>query len=362
MHRCPTRLNRWLNVLVIAALLAAQRALPAVAAPAQRDAAVPATADAKVEARVKANMTTVPLMFIENVGQFAPEARFQLWRGNSAVWLTDNALWLERTFRVVGGSRVEHSGGPPSELTGETRHVVVKISFSGANPHPRLEPFGRREAGVSYFIGDDPAKWRTDVPAWGGVRYVGLYPELDLELSGTGGEWVWRLVVHEGAGPDALAKVRLRLEGAKAALEGGQLLLKTGPAEFALPLLEVEGADVAEVFSPPQVIGDEVRHPFSPPAGPQPKAEAQGVIGPIYSTFLGGSDEEWGVDIAVDGSGAAYVTGYTESSDFPTTAGAYDDSYNGFCDAFVAKLNAAGDSLVYSTFLGGSISTDLGIG
>jgi hypothetical protein len=76
----------------------------------------------------------------------------------------------------------------------------------------------------------------------------------------------------------------------------------------------------------------------------------------VYSTYLGGSGGE-GRDvhgIAVDVSGNAYVTGDTESSDFPTTAGAFQTSLGGVQDAFVSKLNAAGTALVYSTYLGGS--------
>ncbi len=83
--------------------------------------------------------------------------------------------------------------------------------------------------------------------------------------------------------------------------------------------------------------------------------------GLVYSTFLGSStDFEEGFGIAVDGSGAAYVTGNTNSPDFPTTAGAFDTTSNGGTDAFVTKLNAAGSALTYSTFLGGSAS-DLGL-
>jgi Beta-propeller repeat len=72
-----------------------------------------------------------------------------------------------------------------------------------------------------------------------------------------------------------------------------------------------------------------------------------------YSTYLGGSSDEFVRGIAVDSAGAAYVTGETASTDFPTTAGAFDTSFNGF-DAFVTKLNPAGSSLTYSTYLGGS--------
>jgi hypothetical protein len=80
-----------------------------------------------------------------------------------------------------------------------------------------------------------------------------------------------------------------------------------------------------------------------------------------YSTFLGGAADDHGTGVAVDGSNNAYVTGYTSSSNFPTTAGAFDNVENGTDDAFVTKLNAAGSALVYSTYLGG-FNSDLGLG
>jgi len=73
-----------------------------------------------------------------------------------------------------------------------------------------------------------------------------------------------------------------------------------------------------------------------------------------YSTYLGGNSYDEGRGIAVDGAGSAYVTGLTGSSNFPCPY-AYDYSYNGGnCDAFVTKLSPAGNSLFYSTYLGGS--------
>src|SRR5262249_20593294 len=74
----------------------------------------------------------------------------------------------------------------------------------------------------------------------------------------------------------------------------------------------------------------------------------------VYSTFLGGTTEEAGHGIALDGAGHAYVTGFTMSSNFPTTAGAVQTTIGGSENAFVTELNAAGSALVYSTYLGGS--------
>jgi len=73
-----------------------------------------------------------------------------------------------------------------------------------------------------------------------------------------------------------------------------------------------------------------------------------------YSTFLGGSTSDTGNDVAVDGVGRAYVTGFTASADFPATPGAHDSSHNGGNDAFVTRLDGAGSGLEYSTLLGGA--------
>jgi len=74
----------------------------------------------------------------------------------------------------------------------------------------------------------------------------------------------------------------------------------------------------------------------------------------IYSTFIGGNDEDVGHGIAVDSLGNTYITGRSFSTDFPTTTGALDTTLNGGRDAFVLKLNSSGSDLIYSTYLGGN--------
>jgi hypothetical protein len=75
--------------------------------------------------------------------------------------------------------------------------------------------------------------------------------------------------------------------------------------------------------------------------------------GLIYATFIGGEADDRGADVAIDDSGCAYLIGRTTSADFPSSDGAFDVTHNGEVDAFVAKISAAGDQLLYATFLGG---------
>ena len=82
--------------------------------------------------------------------------------------------------------------------------------------------------------------------------------------------------------------------------------------------------------------------------------------GIMYSTYLGGSTWEWGMDIEVDNNGVSYITGFTDSSDFPVF-NAYDSTFNGVIDFFVSKLDPPGGLLMFSTYLGGSLS-DIGMG
>ena len=75
----------------------------------------------------------------------------------------------------------------------------------------------------------------------------------------------------------------------------------------------------------------------------------------IYSTYLGGSEDDDAFGVALDSLGNAYVTGSTGSSDFPITLGAFQTSKHGTDNAYVTKVNSTGSALIYSTYLGGKV-------
>jgi hypothetical protein len=340
---------RWMTLFMIVALL--------VPGQLSLEGEAKGLSPAPDRARVAKALRSAPVMFIENIGQFSASARFQVRGDPATMWLAEDAIW----FTIDTEAKREDE---------PLRGVNLKLSFPGANPHPRLEPFDRLDTVVSYLTGSDPAQWRPAMPVWGGVRYLDLYPGVDLVVGAT---LPWRLEVRDGAD---LSVVRLRVEGADAvALGSGQhLRLTTALGDFILPLLTLEGTRPAGQpsalgVSPARVFNTdgtfEIAHPFSASTpNPQPFDGAQGRAatrnlqssGLLYSTFVGGSENDQGLALALDGDGNVMVTGSTRSSDFPTfpTPGAYDTSHNRGRDVFVLKLAADGGSLLYSTFVGGS--------
>lgn len=303
-------------------------------------------------ARVSAALKSTPVMFIENTGQFADGARFQVRGRNGSIYLADDAIWyttLEHPKSAVTGGEFSSSPERIGKLQQDEPGKVVnlKLSFVGANPHPRLEPFDRIDTRVSYFTGSDPTKWRSDVPVWTGVRYLDLYPGVDLEVTGAHGQIQQRLRTHANAN---LATVQIRLSGDE--------LLKLRPDSSVLQDALGLGLLPSGIFGTSQATSaapatgaNGMPEPFTgPPSAPEMEPNTLPLT---YSTFLGGNIEDESYAIAVDKNDAAYVTGTSCSIDFPTTTGVYDETDDG-CEAFVVKLDPSGSSLIYATFLGGN--------
>ncbi len=213
---------------------------------------------------------------------------------------------------------------------------------------------------VNYFIGNDPAKWRTGVPTYARVRYGQIYDGIDLVYYGNQRRLEYDFVVSPGARAD---NIRLRFAGARQLkIDGdGNLRITAGDGTVAFhrPVVyqETDGVRQAVEGRFALAADDSVGFVLGGYDRTRPL-----IIDPVleYATYLGGStwDEAWA--IAVDGKGNAYVGGGTESTDFPTTPSAFDTSKNapvGTMTGFISKLNSNGTGLVYSTYIGGSLAT-----
>jgi len=407
--------------LALALALLLDHALPA---PPGRDAiAASNAAGAAQQPEIHAGYARLPLYFIPNQGQMDPGVVYYAQGGGYAITFTADEVVM---------------------VLGET---VLRGRFVGAEA---TQPVGadKRTARVNYLIGNDPAKWWTDIPTYGAVVYHDLYPGIDLHYAGAERALKGTYIIAPGADP---ARIRYRYDGAAslrtdeargdllialspgAEGDGGGVLFERAPAAWQTihdrrvpvpvryALFASDGQNRNPVIGFTLPAGYDPRYPLiidptleygsylgggrgdagrgiavddaghvyiaggtdstdfptqNAYQGVQGYADAfvakidpaqSGVDSLVYATYLGGSGGDTGYGLAVDGNGNAYVAGYTSSSDFPTTPGAFDTTCgsDGTCnghnslvyyDVFVTKLNAAGNGLLYSTYLGGSNS------
>jgi uncharacterized repeat protein (TIGR01451 family) len=305
-------------------------ALFLVSSPVRSAAAPPgdAVAGNDVEAARRA-FGELPLRFEANAGHMDGRVRFVARGSRSSLFLTPGEAVI-----ALG------EGAAPAAL---------RLRFAGADPAAEMVGEGALAGTSNYFVGE-PASWRTGVPGFEAVRYRGVYPGVDLVFYGNQRQLEYDLVVAPGADVRA---IRLAFEGADRLEidERGDLVLHTPAGELrqhapaVLQVVEDERRPVAARYV--LLGGGEVGFAVGPYDPSRPL-----VVDPVlgYSTFLGGGFSEAAWSMAVDDSGAVYVTGETGSLDFPL-ARPLDTTPNG---VFVTKLSPSGNELVFSTYLGGS--------
>ncbi len=314
----------------------------------------------------------IPLSFELNQGQTHESVKFLTRSAGHAVFLTpretvlalrnpkhksareDNTLAGARKAGPRSRAAQRNADSVASALDVGPPSTVVRMSLVGAQPNPPVEGLELLETKSHYLIGNDPKKWITDVPHYAKVKHHDVYPGIDQIFYGTEGRLEYDLVVNAGADP---ARIRLAFDGATQLQlnDQGDLILQTalGPVTHRKPLVYQNiGAERRLIEGRYRVRGGEIGIEVQPYDPSQPL-----VIDPfiIYSTYLGGSGDQFGAAIAVGSDGSAYVTGSVWSPDFPTV-NPVQGSNAGSTDAFVAKLSPDGKTLIYATYVGGNNS------
>ena len=388
--------------------------------------------NAATRARVIDTYGKLPLRFEANRGQTDSRVKFLARGAGYSLFLTGDEAVLSLRQAEAGQQKAAGRDGIPNSKTGPrhsprvtarpsgTTQSVVRMKLIGANSQATVTGLAELPGKSNYFIGNDPKKWRTDVPNYAQVRYQGVYPGIDLVYYGNQGQLEYDFVVAPGADPRAITlDVGAGLAPPTiAAVSDRRPAVGTPPhhpsAQPAAPLrlaangdlvLRLNGGEIR--FHKPVVYQDvdtdmlralaPLTHRYAVPplpasgeragvrglaplrhyldgryvlmAGNQvsfqvgafDKAEPL-IIDPVltYSSYLGGSNIDEGDGIAVDGMGNAYLTGLTSSPNFPIV-NQIPGACNGTCGetgsssvAFVTKVDAAGNALVYSSFIGGS--------
>jgi hypothetical protein len=336
-----------------------------------------------------------PLVFEPNRGQADSSTKF-LSRGNGHSVLLKNA---------------------EAVITFANPAAAVRMKLVGQNPRAVMEGLGLQSGVTNYFVGNDPAAWRSSVPQFAKVKYGSVYPGIDLVYYGIGSQLEYDFLVDAHADP---SPIQIEFEGADevSISPEGDLVLRTRAGEVrhqrpvayqtrngarepvaahfvlkgkrarfslaaydrSLPLVidpkfiwatymggpgDDQGNDLAvDAEGNVYVTGatqDSTADPagiFQSPSGKSfqlfvTKINPAGAV--VYSTYFGGTAIEEGHSIALDPAGNIYVGGFTTSTDFPLV-NAFQSQLGGPQDGYVLKLNNDGNTIIFSTYLGGTLS------
>jgi hypothetical protein len=289
----------------------------------------------------------LPLAFEENRGQVAGPAAF-LARGDgySVFVAPDETVVKVKSRRRKPGASPFQKPGPPVERF--TEHTsVLRMALVGARTDAPVAGEATLPGKVHYFQGGRS----TSAPTFRRAKASGIYPGVDVVYYGNRRELEYDFVVAPGADP---GQIRFRLEGAKEVAlneEGGlDISLDAGELELRKPEVYQEVAGERRMVASNYRL--DANHELGFELGEYDPSLPL-VIDPVvvYSTLLGGAGFDSGSAVAMDDAGNVYVTGYTDSTDFPTVGGGTAPRGG---DAFVTKLSPDGSQVLFSVYLGGS--------
>ncbi|MFZ0200648.1 MAG: choice-of-anchor D domain-containing protein [Candidatus Sulfotelmatobacter sp.] len=293
----------------------------------------------------------VPLTFEMNQGQSDPRVKF-LSRGSGyKVFLTAGGMVL--SLRPSQAFAVDSTGtAAASNQSHPAGNTTLQFKLVGAAQNPTIVGESPLPGRVNYFIGRDPAKWRTNVRTYARVRYKNVYPGIDLVYYGSHQQLEYDFAVAPGADPNQIQfaitgsnQIRLDAEG--------NLVLQTSSGElhFQSPVVYQESGGVRTPVSGSYMMNDATHIAFHIA---QYDAGKPLVIDPVlvYSTYVGGSGDDQASGIAVDSTGSVYLAGYTDSPNFPLST--LGSPASGSTHVFVAKLDSTGSNLIYADYIGGN--------
>ena len=301
---------------------------------------------------------SLPMFFELNQGQTAPQVKFLARGSGYGLFLTADEAVLELQPSAVRPQ--------PSALSSQTASPsVIRMRLAGANSSPRVSGASPLPGKSSYFIGNDPSKWRRDIPQFARVEYRSVYPGVDLVYYGNQGQLEYDFRVAPGSDPNQIA---LSFTGASARIvsgdsgDSGDLILSTanGDVRFRAPHVYQPAAPksgnvektVAGSFR--QLAGNKIGFTIG-----DYDHSRELVIDPAlaYSTYLGGTGTQALVKVAVDPALNIYLAGSTTSTDFPVTNGSTLNNPQA-TNIFISKINplatTVSSQLVYSIYLGSS--------
>ncbi len=271
---------------------------------------------------------SVPLVFEENLGQAPASVRYLARSPEANVFFEATAITIS----------LRHASAP------------LRLTFNRSS-HPDLVGDTPQDGTSNYLIGRDPSRWHTGIPHFRQIRYRNLYPGIDVVFYGSGSQLEFDFILQPGANLDHLS---FRVDGAPSLqLREGDLVLRVDKSELRLRkpfTYQVIDGKKRAVSAKYRLAKNRIGFTVGPHSDRAPL-----IIDPVfdYATYLGGSGPEWGYSVTTDRSGAIYVSGVTQSTNFPAPNG-LQRTFAGGGDIFITKLNPDSSGIQYSTYIGGS--------
>jgi hypothetical protein len=301
----------------------------------------------------------LPATFVPNAGQVGKrDVAYVAKTGRLTAYFRPREVVLDLTAPREGTRLAALRGDAPVPT-----RAVVRVRFVGANPSPAIAALDPLPGRVNFLRGNDPRRWVTDLPAYGGLVYRDVYPGIDLSYRAERGGLKSEFRVAPGADPGRIRLAYLGAEGVRLT-DAGALVVATAAGDLTEvpPVVYQEEAANGRrtAVAGRYALGERGRVRFAVGAYDPTRAL---VIDPslAFSRYLGGSSTDEGEGVAFHSSGSIHVVGETASTDFPKFNFVQGTYGGGIRDAFVTKLNADG-VLLYSTYLGGSgtdVATDV---
>ncbi len=297
-------------------------------------------------------------VFIENRGQWDSTVRYMMRGGGITTWITDDGMVYDYHAMVDtstgsrrGFSRFGRGAG------GTRRGHVIRVRFENSSRATSSHGVGRSRGYYNFLRGRDTTRWARRVSGFDEVVTQAMYRGVDVVHYVDHGYPRYDVVVRPGGDPSA---IRMRVDGSEGVRIDslGQLRMQSSLGDLyqgrPVAYQEIDGRRVSVLCAFNRTDSTHVR--FN--VGGYDTTRAL-IIDPIvFSTYLGGSGDDWARAVTVDSAEAVFVVGYTGSLDFPTTVGVYSDSTLGSWDVFLTKLTADGTEALFSTYFGGSGSDE----
>lgn len=303
---------------------------------------------------------TPQLKFIENIGQWEGDFRYQTDITGGRMWLSENGFTYSlQDVDEMNRIHDYYYHGDPQPGERVDNEIIdchaFKVNFLGSLPNPGFETFNPSESYYNFFLGNDPSKWATNRRAFDKVRYSELYNQIDMEVYSSNFQLKYDFIVHPTGQP---SDIRLEYDGMDALyLNNGDLVIQTSIGQlkelkpYAYQMINGQETEVACRF----VLQNNILS-FDFPNGYDTNTDL--IIDPtlVAATYSGSTASCYGHTATYDDNENIYSGGICFGQGFPVTTGAFQVTFGGSIDQAVNKYNPDATALIWSTYVGGSTS------